>query len=70
MPLSEYEKSVLEQMERALSQDDPKLANKLAKSGRRPWGRRKGAPKSRKSKRPGRFMERMEQRWERRQQGY
>ncbi|MGO1278398.1 MAG: DUF3040 domain-containing protein, partial [Cellulosimicrobium funkei] len=29
MPLSEYEQRVLEQMERALTSDDPRLANTL-----------------------------------------
>ena len=36
MPLSEYEQRVLEQMERALTSDDPRLANTLQSSGRRP----------------------------------
>ncbi|MCL1870187.1 MAG: DUF3040 domain-containing protein [Promicromonosporaceae bacterium] len=36
MPLSEYEQRVLEQMERALTSDDPRLANALQSSGRRP----------------------------------
>lgn len=35
MPLSEYEQRVLEQMERALTSDDPRLANTLQSSGRR-----------------------------------
>ena len=39
MPLSEYEKSVLEQMERALKQDDPKFANTLSKAQPRSVGR-------------------------------
>ncbi len=36
MPLSEYEQRVLEQMERALTSDDPKLANTFQSGGRRP----------------------------------
>lgn len=37
MPLSEYEQRVLEQMERQLTSDDPRLANTLApRGGRRP----------------------------------
>lgn len=37
MPLSEYEQRVLEQMERQLTSDDPRLANTLTRrSGRRP----------------------------------
>ncbi|ACZ30302.1 hypothetical protein Xcel_1271 [Xylanimonas cellulosilytica DSM 15894] len=36
MPLSEYEQRVLEQMERALTSDDPRLANTLQSSGHRP----------------------------------
>lgn len=36
MPLSEYEQRVLEQMERHLSTDDPRLANTLTQRGRRP----------------------------------
>lgn len=39
MPLSEYEQRVLEQMERQLTSDDPRLANTLASRGRRPVGR-------------------------------
>ncbi|WP_125775285.1 DUF3040 domain-containing protein [Antribacter gilvus] len=35
MPLSEYEQRVLEQMERALTSDDPRLANTLQSTGRR-----------------------------------
>src|SRR5690606_27020887 len=35
MPLSEYEQRVLEQMERALSSDDPRLANTLQQARRR-----------------------------------
>jgi hypothetical protein len=35
MPLSEYEQRVLEQMERALSSDDPRLANTLQSARRR-----------------------------------
>ena len=35
MPLSEYEQRVLEQMERQLSSDDPRLANTLTSRGRR-----------------------------------
>ncbi len=37
MPLSEYEQRVLEQMERQLTSDDPRLANTLtSRGGRRP----------------------------------
>lgn len=36
MPLSEYEQRVLEQMERHLSTDDPRLANTLMQRGRGP----------------------------------
>lgn len=36
MPLSEYEQRVLEQMERALTSDDPRLANTLQSPRRRP----------------------------------
>jgi hypothetical protein len=36
MPLSEYEQRVLEQMERALESDDPRLANTLQTAERRP----------------------------------
>jgi hypothetical protein len=36
MPLSEYEQRVLEQMERQLSSDDPRLASTLTQRGRRP----------------------------------
>jgi len=39
MPLSEYEQRVLEQMERQLTTDDPRLANTLTQRGRRPFGR-------------------------------
>lgn len=40
MPLSEYEQRVLEQMERQLTSDDPRLANTLTQRGhRRPLGR-------------------------------
>jgi Protein of unknown function (DUF3040) len=39
MPLSEYEQRVLEQMERQLTSDDPRLANTLTQRGRRPFGR-------------------------------
>jgi len=39
MPLSEYEQRVLEQMERQLASDDPRLANTLTQRGRRPVGR-------------------------------
>ncbi|MFI2752658.1 DUF3040 domain-containing protein [Cellulomonas sp. P22] len=39
MPLSEYEQRVLEQMERQLTSDDPRLANTLASRGRRSVGR-------------------------------
>ena len=35
MPLSEYEQRVLEQMERQLATDDPRLANTLTQRGRR-----------------------------------
>lgn len=35
MPLSEYEQRVLEQMERQLTSDDPRLANTLTSRGRR-----------------------------------
>lgn len=35
MPLSEYEQRVLEQMERALTSDDPRLANTLTQRRRR-----------------------------------
>ena len=35
MPLSEYEQRVLEQMERQLTSDDPRLANTLQARGRR-----------------------------------
>ncbi|MBD8079206.1 DUF3040 domain-containing protein [Cellulosimicrobium arenosum] len=35
MPLSEYEQKVLEQMERALTSDDPRLANTLQSPRRR-----------------------------------
>lgn len=35
MPLSEYEQRVLEQMERQLTSDDPRLANTLQSRGRR-----------------------------------
>ena len=35
MPLSEYEQRVLEQMERALSSDDPRLASTLQQARRR-----------------------------------
>ncbi|MBD5788106.1 DUF3040 domain-containing protein [Cellulosimicrobium terreum] len=35
MPLSEYEQRVLEQMERALTSDDPRLANTLQSPRRR-----------------------------------
>ncbi|HEY5515725.1 MAG TPA: DUF3040 domain-containing protein [Pengzhenrongella sp.] len=35
MPLSEYEQRVLEQMERQLTSDDPRLANTLQSSGHR-----------------------------------
>ncbi|WP_277212796.1 DUF3040 domain-containing protein [Isoptericola croceus] len=35
MPLSEYEQRVLEQMERALESDDPRLATTLQRSSRR-----------------------------------
>lgn len=36
MPLSEYEQRVLEQMERQLTSDDPRLASTLTSRGRRP----------------------------------
>ncbi len=39
MPLSEYEQRVLEQMERQLTSDDPRLANTLTSRGHRPVGR-------------------------------
>ncbi|CAM5793501.1 DUF3040 domain-containing protein [Cellulomonas persica] len=39
MPLSEYEQRVLEQMERQLATDDPRLANTLTQRGRRAVGR-------------------------------
>lgn len=39
MPLSEYEQRVLEQMERQLASDDPRLANTLTQRGRRTFGR-------------------------------
>jgi len=39
MPLSEYEQRVLEQMERQLASDDPRLANTMAKRSRRPVSR-------------------------------
>ena len=39
MPLSEYEQRVLEQMERQLTSDVPRLANTLTQRGRRPFGR-------------------------------
>lgn len=39
MPLSEYEQRVLEQMERQLTSDDPRLANTLTQRGRRGFGR-------------------------------
>ena len=39
MPLSEYEQRVLEQMERQLTSDDPRLANTLQSRGRRGVGR-------------------------------
>ena len=39
MPLSEYEQRVLEQMERQLTSDDPRLANTLTQSGHRAVGR-------------------------------
>ena len=39
MPLSEYEQRVLEQMERQLTSDDPRLANTLTQRGHRPFGR-------------------------------
>ncbi|HWJ84607.1 MAG TPA: DUF3040 domain-containing protein, partial [Cellulomonas sp.] len=38
-PLSEYEQRVLEQMERQLTSDDPRLANTLTSSGHRGVGR-------------------------------
>ena len=39
MPLSEYEQRVLEQMERQLTSDDPRLASTLTQTGRRAVGR-------------------------------
>jgi len=39
MPLSEYEQRVLEQMERQLTSDDPRLANTLQSRGRRRFTR-------------------------------
>ena len=42
MPLSEYEQRVLEQMERALTSDDPRLANTLQAPRRRRRGRSAG----------------------------
>jgi hypothetical protein len=39
MPLSEYEQRVLEQMERQLTSDDPRLASTLQSRGRRGVGR-------------------------------
>jgi hypothetical protein len=39
MPLSEYEQRVLEQMERQLTSDDPRLANTLTARGRKPMSR-------------------------------
>jgi hypothetical protein len=39
MPLSEYEQRVLEQMERQLASDDPRLANTLTQRRRRSIGR-------------------------------
>ncbi|NMR20620.1 DUF3040 domain-containing protein [Cellulomonas fimi] len=39
MPLSEYEQRVLEQMERQLTSDDPRLASTLQSRGRRGIGR-------------------------------
>ncbi|QTE30648.1 DUF3040 domain-containing protein [Pengzhenrongella sicca] len=39
MPLSEYEQRVLEQMERQLTSDDPRLANTLQSTGHRTVGR-------------------------------
>jgi len=39
MPLSEYEQRVLEQMERQLTSDDPRLASTLMQRGRRPFAR-------------------------------
>ncbi|WP_315095793.1 DUF3040 domain-containing protein [uncultured Cellulomonas sp.] len=39
MPLSEYEQRVLEQMERQLTSDDPRLANTLTQRGHRPLSR-------------------------------
>ena len=36
MPLSEYEQRVLEQMERQLASDDPRLANTLTQRRQRP----------------------------------
>lgn len=40
MPLSEYEQRVLEQMERQLTSDDPRLANTLTRRGGRHHVRR------------------------------
>lgn len=39
MPLSEYEQRVLEQMERQLASDDPRLANTLTQRRRRSFSR-------------------------------
>ncbi|MGC5168254.1 DUF3040 domain-containing protein [Luteimicrobium sp. DT211] len=39
MPLSEYEQRVLEQMEQALTSDDPRLANTLQSAERHPLWR-------------------------------
>ncbi|WP_129336848.1 DUF3040 domain-containing protein [Cellulomonas endophytica] len=39
MPLSEYEQRVLEQMERQLTSDDPRLANTLTQRSHRSVGR-------------------------------
>lgn len=39
MPLSEYEQRVLEQMERQLASDDPRLANTLTTRGSRSFSR-------------------------------
>lgn len=39
MPLSEYEQRVLEQMERQLTSDDPRLANTLTQRSQRSIGR-------------------------------
>lgn len=39
MPLSEYEQRVLEQMERQLTSDDPRLANAMQTRGRSAVGR-------------------------------